>query len=218
MSHPLAHASFVDHRRRYILLVGMFDALDHAGVRPVAPPLLHSLWYLANALAPAWRLEPFDAAVLKTGQQPYFPMLQRDLDALVGMGMLTVCGLVLDETHKRLHGRFALNRTFANPVLRAMAAIAEEADLLEFLAEVVQALNRLTDDEQRVGMTADATYADPNVDVGSVVDLGEWIEPGGATKTAQILDRIEALAGRELLPAERMDIYVDHLGRRLRHG
>ncbi|HSD16069.1 MAG TPA: hypothetical protein VLC71_02260 [Thermomonas sp.] len=218
MSHPLAHASFVDHRRRQIILVGLFDALDRAGVRPVSPTLLHSLWYLSNALAPAWALEPFDAAVLKTSRQPYFPMLQRDLDALVGMGMLKVSGLVMSDGNKGLQGQFVLHREFATPVLDVMESIVEEADLLEFLSEVVQALNRLGEDDQRFGMTADATYGDPRIDVGNVVDLGEWIENGAMTKTAEVLAHIGALAGRELLPAERMDIYLDHLGRRLRRG
>lgn len=218
MNEALVHASFVDSRRRHIVLVGLFDALDWAGIRPVAPAQLNALWYLSNALAPAWRLAPFDAAVLKTERQPYFPLLQRDIDALVGMGMLRVSSFVVDEDSGHIEGSFALNRTFADPVLELMRTIPEEADLLSFLAEVVQALNRLTDDEQRTGLAEDATYADPRVGVGNVVDLGEWMERDGITRTAEILQRIEVLAGEELLPAQRMDIYVDHLGRRLRHA
>ncbi|MEJ5207696.1 hypothetical protein [Denitratimonas sp. CY0512] len=218
MSEALAHASFVDSRRRHIVLVGLFDALDWAGIRPVAPAQLNALWYLANALAPAWRLAPFDAAVLKTERPPYFPMLQRDLDALVGMGMLDVAGLEMDAQRSRMEGRFALNRSFADPVLAIMRTVQEEADLLEFLGEVVQALNRLTDAEQRTGLVEDATYADPDVDIGNVVDLGEWLEHGGLTRTADVLERIEALAGEDLEPAQCMDIYLDHLGRRLRHA
>lgn len=216
MSRILAHASFVDHRRRHSLLVGIFDALDLAGIRPVAPSLLHAVWYLANALAPAWRLEPFDAAILKTGRQPYFPMLQRDVDTLVGMGMLTVTRLEIDRVANRLHGLFELNRTFANAVLQQMRAIEEEADLLEFLAEVVQALNRLSEIDQQTGLSEDATYA--RAEIGNVVDLGEWIERSGLTPTAEVLTRIETLAGEDLMPAECMEIYVDHLGRRLRRG
>lgn len=217
MSEALTHASFVDSRRRHILLVGLFDAMDWAGIRPVAAAQVNALWYLTNALAPAWHLAPFDAAVLKTERQPYFPMLQRDVDALVGMGMLQVTDLEMDAQRSRMQGRFALNRTFADPVLAIMRTVPEEADLLEFLAEVVQALNRLTDAEQRTGLVEDATYADPHVGVGNVVDLGEWLEYGGHTRTADILKRIETLAGEDLDPAQCMDIYLDHLGRRLRH-
>ncbi|MDO5506326.1 MAG: hypothetical protein Q4F49_08590 [Pseudoxanthomonas suwonensis] len=218
MSESLTHASFVDSRRRHIVLVGLLDALDWAGIRPVAPAQLNALWYLANTLAPAWRLAPFDAAVLKTERQPYFPMLQHDVDAMVGMGMLQVVDLEMDAQRSRMQGRFALNRGFADPVLAIMRTVPEEADLLEFLAEVVQALNRLTDTEQRTGLVADATYADPNLEVGNVVDLGEWLEHGGHTRTAEVLERIEALAGEDLEPAQCMDIYLDHLGRRLRHA
>lgn len=218
MSEALTHASFVDSRRRHIVLVGLMDAMDWAGIRPVSPAHLNALWYLANALAPAWRLAPFDAAVLKTERQPYFPILQRDVDALVGMGMLQVVGLEMDPQRSRIQGRFALNRSFADPVLAVMRTVPEETDLLEFLAEVVQALNRLTDVEQRTGLVADATYADPNLEVGNVVDLGEWLEYGGHTRTAEVLKRIEALAGEDLEPAQCMDIYLDHLGRGLRHG
>lgn len=218
MNHPLAHASFVDHRRRHILLVGLFDALDQAGIRPVAPSLLHSLWYLANALAPVWRLQPFDAAVLKTGQQPFFPMIQRDLDALVGMGMLEVCSLVASESQARMQVSFALNRRFADPVLTIMLSIPEEKDLLVFFVEVVQSLSRLSESQQRIGMSEDASYGDPGIDVGNVVDLGEWLKRGATTKTSDVLTRIQALSGGDLLPAECMDIYMDHLGRRLSLG
>lgn len=218
MTAPLSHASFVDSRRRHILLVGLFDAFDRAGVRPVAPPLLHAAWYLANALAPAWRLAPFDAAVLKTGRQPYFPMLQRDVDALTGMGMLTVLSLTIDPATSQLQGNFALNRDFADRVLAMMTRIPEEAELLDFLLEIVQALNRLATGDQQTGLSADASYADPRIDVGNVVDLGEWIERGGITRTGQVLLRIQGLADLNLLPAECMEIYMDHLDRGLNRG
>jgi hypothetical protein len=132
--------------------------------------------------------------------------------------MLTVLRLAVDPATSQLQGHFALNRVFADRVLAMMAKIPEEADLLEFLLEVVQALNRLATGHQRTGLSADASYADPKVDVGNVVDLGEWIERGGVTRTGEVLHRIQTLADSDLLPAECMDIYMDHLERGLRRG
>lgn len=218
MSTPLTHSSFVDVRRRHILVVGIFDALDRSGVRPVSASLLHTIWYLANALAPAWRIKPFDAALLKTERQPYFPSLQNDLEHLVGMGMLVVATLTPEISRDRLQAKFALNPIFADRVLATMRGIEEEADILFFLDEIVQASNRLSEAEQGAALTKDATYGDPGVDTGSVVDLGEWLKADQVTPTADVLHRIASISERNMQPAELMDIYVDHLGRRLRHG
>lgn len=217
MSRTLAHSSFVDSRRRYSVLIGLMHELDQSNIRDVTLPLLHSLWYLTNALTPIWRIKPFDAAVLKTERQPFFPMLQRDVDALVGMGVLRVTQFTLDPCHARLRGCFALHHPFSQPVVDMMRAIPEERDLLDYLGEVVQAFERLTAAERVESSGEDATYSDPGIDYGNVVDLGEWIDRGGTTATARILERIDA-AGHDLLPIERMEIYVDHLGRRLRSG
>ena len=218
MIRTLAHSSFVDVRRRHVLIVGLFDALDRAGLRPVSAGQLHTLWYLLNALAPVWRLQPFDAALLKTDREPYFPNIQSDLDRLVGMGILVVTRLIPSTDQARLKGLFALNRNFADPVLTAMREIEEESNILQFLDEVVQASNRLTQTEQKVALAKDATYGDQSVDTGNVIDLGEWLAHDRSTPTAEVLEVIERVSGRSMLPAELMEIYVDHLGRRLRNG
>lgn len=218
MNTLLTHSSFVDVRRRHTLVVGIFDALDRSGFRPVPANHLHMIWYLANALAPAWRIKPFDTALLKTERQPYFPSLQSDLEHLVGMGLLAVTALAPQVSEGRLQATFALNRVFADRVLSAMWEIEEEANILLFLDEVVQASNRLSEVEQDIALTEDATYGDPGVDDGNVVDLGEWLKADQVTPTADVLRRIANISDREMKPAELMDVYVDHLGRRLRHG
>lgn len=213
-----AYASFVDPRRRHAVLVGLFDAVERSGARPVDSRLMHTLWYLSNALAPAWGLPPFDSAVLKTEGQPYFPSLQLDIDSLVGMGMLVVAEIRTVDEEQRMQGRFVLNRQFADRVLAVMREIPEDRDLLEFLDDVVQAANRLSGGEQVVALTEDATYGDPGVDSGTVIDLGLWARRDATTPTQYILDRLRSVAGRDLMPAELMEMYVDHLGRRLRNG
>jgi hypothetical protein len=218
MIKALAHSTFVDVRRRQILIVGLFDALDKAGLRPVSARQLHTLWYLSNALAPVWRLQPFDAALLKTDREPYFPNIQSDLDRLVGMGMLVVTQLIPSTDQTRLQGLFALNRNFADPVLATMREIEEESNILQFLGEVVQASNRLTQAEQKFALSKDATYGDVRVDAGNVIDLGEWLAHDRSTPTAEVMEVIHRVSGRKMLPAELMEIYVDHLGRRLRNG
>lgn len=218
MNTPLTHSSFVDIRRRHTLVVGIFDALERSGIRAVSANLLHTIWYLSNALAPAWSIKPFDAALLKTEHQPYFPSLQSDLEHLVGMGMLTVTKLAPQVSQGRLQAKFALNRLFADRVLSTMLEIEEEANILLFLEEVIQASNRLSEAEQDIALTEDATYGDPGIDTGNVVDLGEWLKADQVTPTADVLQRIANISDREMKPAELMDIYVDHLGRRLHNG
>lgn len=218
MSSLLTHSSFVDIRRRHTLIIGIFDALDRSGVRPVPANLLHAIWYFTNALAPAWRIKPFDTALLKTQRQPYFPNLQVDLDNLVGMGVLIVTTLAPQVSQGRLQAKFALNRRFADRILSTMWEIEEEANILLFLDEVVQASNRLGDAEKGMALTKDATYGDPGVDNGNVIDLGEWLKADQMTPTADVLQRISRISEREMKPAELMDIYVDHLERRLQHG
>lgn len=213
-----AYASFVDPRRRQAILIGLFDAVERSGTRPVDSRLMHTLWYLSNALAPAWGLSPFDSAVLKTEGQPYFPNVQLDIDSLVGTGMLAVAELQTVDGEQRMQGRFVLNRHFADRVLNVMRDIPEDRDLLDFLDDVVQSANRLSGVEQAVALTQDATYGDPGVDSGSVIDLGLWTRRDATTPTQYILDRLRIAAGRDLLPAELMEMYVDHIGRRLRNG
>lgn len=213
-----AHAVAIDPRRRQIVLIALFDSLERSGVSPIQSQQLHTLWYLANALAPAWGLTAFDSAVLKTEGQPYFPGVQDDLDWLVGMGMLVVVDLMPLSDARRLQGRFALNRAFADRVLSVMLEIEEDANLRNFLDDVVQAANRLTDLEQQTALSQDATYGDPGIDTGNVVDLGQWLVRGAVTPTETILNQLRALADRDLQPAELMEMYVDHLGWRLRNG
>lgn len=212
-----SYASFVDPRRRQIILIGLFDALERSGTRPVQSRQMHTLWYLANALAPAWGLQPFDSALLKTEAQPYFPAVQAEIDGLVGMGILVVAELGAGADDQRLQGRFVLNRGFTTRILETMRSIPEDSDLLDFLDDVVQATNRLSNVEQAVALTQDATYGDPRVDTGSVIDLGRWAKRDSTTPTEYIFGRLQAAAGRNLLPAELMELYMDHLGWRLRN-
>lgn len=212
------HAKVARPLRRQIVLIGLFDALERSGVRPIEAKQLHTLWYLTNALATAWGLLPFDTALLKTDRQPYFPSVQSDIDELVGMGMLVVVDLTPVNDGGRLQGRFALNREFSEPVLEVMGTIKEDAELLNFLDDVVQAANRLTDLEQQIALSQDATYGDPGIDAGNVIDLGQWLSRDATTPTEFILNRLRSVAGRDLRPAELMELYVDHLGWRLRHG
>lgn len=213
-----SYGSYVDPRRRQIILIGLIDAVERSGTRPVEAKRMHTLWYLANALAPARGLAPFDAAVFKTDKQPYFPGVQADIDSLVGRGLLAVADLATTDDGLRIQGRFVVNRDFCDRVLSSMRGIPEEANLLDFLDDVVQATNRLSDVEQAVALTQDATYGDPRVDTGNVVDLGRWIHPDATTPTQYVLAKLQSVAGRKLKPAELMELYMDHLGWRLRNG
>jgi hypothetical protein len=69
------------------------EALERTGGTPIDTRTLHAFAFFANVLSPLWDLEPLDGSILKDQHGPYYPALQRELDALVGDGLVTVVSL-----------------------------------------------------------------------------------------------------------------------------
>jgi hypothetical protein len=113
---------------------------------------------------------------------------------------------------KRYHvvAAYRLRRAFVQAALdRHRQVCPEEALFLRELASAYSVLN-----DQQLGRAAleDARYADRSVDIDNVIDFGEWDSP------ARNFSRNAALAfapGRRLQPAERLYLYLDHLGSRV---
>jgi hypothetical protein len=218
--HVLDRHSPVDSRRRWLRIIGIIDACEWAGLTPVATPMLHTIAYLADALSPVWSLDPMDATVLKRSAGPYYPELQQDVDRLIGIGVLQVAALIVSTSEQGelgLNPKFKLNPTFGPRILSALKDMPDESDVLRFLSQVVQAYSRLSDDQMTVAMTQDATYGDPTIETGEVIDLGEWVA-AGSTTSARAAERLNDVADEPLEPAETIELYVDHIIRRVVHA
>src|SRR5262245_59310808 len=119
------HSERIPALRRRVRLLVLLDAAEQAGLAPIKILHLHSFAYLSNVLAPVWEFVPLDGKILKRRGGPYYPALQRDLDALVGKGMVVITGLahLRDEERRwRLEGSYRLNREFSGRSLLHFAS------------------------------------------------------------------------------------------------
>ena len=75
---------------RRLRLISLLAISEESGLTPAPISNIHLLAYLTDALAPVWHLPVLDGQLLKRRRQPFFPSMQRDLDRLVGMGIVRV--------------------------------------------------------------------------------------------------------------------------------
>ncbi len=205
-------------RRRVRLLV-LLDAAEAAGLVPLKIIHLHAFAYLSNVLAPVWDMPALDGKLLKRRGGPFYPALQRDLDRLVGMGVVVITGLghVCDDDGRwRLEGAYRLNRALARDVLAQLATYDDERRFVAFVQELAYALSALSDEDLDLAVSEDATYSDPLVSVGNVVDFEEWRRTNYSANAARYFDRLIP-GGASATPGEKLHLYVRHLHRRI-HG
>ena len=205
--------SFDDLRRRVRLLL-LLDGSERAGIAPMQVHRLHTYAYLSNVLAPVWKADVFDGRLLKRRSGPFYPALQRDLDRLVGLGLVTISDLahtVDRDGQWRLAGAFSLNRRLAENVLAEINRLPEERNLSAFLLEMAYALSALTDSELDDLPSEDPTYADANISYGNVVDFGEWRTLNYSANAAQ---HFASLSDHATL-GDLVHLYVRHLRRRI---
>lgn len=205
--------------RRSVRLVVLIDAAERAGIAPVAVHRLHTLAYLSNVLAPVWDIPVLDGKLLKERGGPFYPLLQQDLDRLVGTGVALISNLdyIQDQYGRwRLDGCYRLNRLFGDRILACVNGFAEEQRLISFIQELTYAVSALSDDDTDKATTEDATYADPVVDFGNVVDFAEWQQRNYAANAARQFDRLLP-GGARASSGEKLHFYIRHLHERI-HG
>lgn len=204
--------------RRQIRVVSILAAAHEAGIAPVPAGQLHTIAYLADAMAPVWGLKIFDAHLLKRREGPMSPALQHDADLLVARGVVFADSVrhVPDEgTSWRLDARYSLNLGLAAPILAAAASFPQQATQLAFVEEVVNAVAGLGLDGISRATSTDAAYSDVVVDFGGLLDLG-----GSQAETnlsAQVALRFGHLSSpsTRLTSAEMVHLYVRELYSRL---
>jgi hypothetical protein len=203
-------------RQQAVRVLVLLDALARTGITPAKARALHELAYLANVLSPVFNLTPADAKLLKRASGPYYPELQLAVDRLVGKGLVEAQGLKYEQVEEderyRVVASYRLHRPRVQAALdRHVSVLPEEA---LFLHELASAYSALSDDQLGCAALQDARYADKSVDVDNVIDFGEYDSP------AKNFSRNAALAfapGRQLQPAERLYLYLGHLGERVSH-
>ncbi|ANB01986.1 hypothetical protein [Ectothiorhodospira sp. BSL-9] len=211
---PDEHFASLARRTRLLILLSTAEV---AGLTPIPILKLHAFAYLSNVLAPVWELHPLDGKILKRRGGPFYPRLQLDLDRLVGFGLAHISGLdhLEDEGHRwRLEGSYQLYARLANPVLRQILEFPEEDRTHKFIQELAYALAALDEAEFCGALAEDATYADPLIDSGKIVDFAEWRDVNFSANAASSFDRLVA-NGRGMTSGEKIHLYVRHLHRKM---
>lgn len=206
--------------RRRVRLVIILDAAERAGLAPLPIMRLHTIAYLANVLAPVWDMPAIDGKILKRQGGPFYPALQQDLDRLVGQGVVAVSNLTHVDTGKgrwRLEGTYKLVGEMAQPILVFLEELADERRAAQFVRELVLALSALSDQEIDAVGREDATYADPRVGLGNVVDFGEWSKQNSSANAAERFASILPTQSH-VSASEKVHLYVRHLQRRMANG
>lgn len=203
--------------RRSIRLLSILRCAHDAGFDPVPGAAVHTIAYLADALSPVWGLPFLDAHVLKQRTRPNFPSLQRDLDVLVGRGVVEVCDLSVSpeaSAESPITASFSLT-PLAGPPLNLILASEYFLRQYEFVREVTYAAAALGPEGLAGIGTVDASYADPFADVGSVIELGQPSSSGRTT--AEVAEKFRDLApDADLTDSQLVHLYLRHLYSRLR--
>jgi len=204
--------------QRRIRVVSILDAAERAGLTPLPLLQLHTIAYFADALAPVWGLRILDAQLLKRREGPMSPLLQRDVDSLVGSGVVTASSVryVLDdEGGWRLDAMYSTNPEFALRILNAAAAFEEHAKQLNFVQEVVFSISALGPEVIYDATASDAAYGDSLIDIGGLLDIAS----AGSlmNQTARIAVRFGELMhpNVDLSNAEMVHLYVRELYKRI---
>jgi hypothetical protein len=165
-----------------------------------------------------WGLRILDAQLLKRREGPTSPLVQRDIDRLVGEGVINASSVrhAADaEGLWRLDAAYSLNGELADPILAAARSFHDFALELDYLREVVFALSSLGAIGIAGASAADASYGNELVDLGGMVDIAG--DSSQENLTAQVATRFGELMHPDiaLSDSEKVHLYVRELYRRL---
>ncbi|WP_409141903.1 hypothetical protein [Cellulosimicrobium sp. RS] len=206
-------------------LVQILSACAEVGMVPVTGAVVHVFAYLTDALAPVWHLPIVNAQLLKRESRPFFPVLQRDLDGLVGSGVVVVDALDYGRESSngwRLAAWYRLNADAARPVLELSSELDSQAASATFVREVVLAGSGLGDDELNAIGRLDAAYSNEITDIGEVLDLetqeGGFGARAEVNQSAAVAVRLGELASASFVmsDSELIHMYIRHLYSRAR--
>ena len=216
--------------KQRVRVVQLLEAAERAGITPIPARRLHGYAYLADVLSPVWDLQPFDGKVLKVKHGPHYPDLQREVDRLVVMGLITASRLRYVSRAKSgplVDADYTINfeSSHLQPILSAIGARGadqtldvRDSEIHTFLVELACAIATVPDDEIDSAASVDATYADERIYYSNVVDFGNWsTNVLKDNLSLAVTDRFNKfLPGRAKLSAgEKLYLYASFLGRRV---
>lgn len=203
-----------------VRVLRLLRALIDSGLEEVSLEDFHAFAFFAEALAPVWDVQSPLSDVLKEEDGPHYPALQRELDRLVGYGLVTVSRLTSEDRggRWRLDVAFSINIKAAAAVLDVADAMPDEdMNAAEFLTELAFSFADipvgLRDDAARV----DAAWSAPSATSGRLISLsGERgrSKPGNYSTDAARHFQTFAPDGVTLTPAEQTSLYMSLMKRR----
>ncbi len=200
---------------RWAWMLLLLDASERAGLTPIDTPRLHRLAYFANCLAPVYDLPVADGKIMKFVRGPYYPDFQWDIDRLVAMGLMS---LRTFEPFEDVHGWwFSASYVVPPTALEHIPFIRESprlARIHDFQVELASAFADMPDEVQMTSGERDATYADPTVPEGALIDFAEWTtrQQNYSNQAAQAVSNYSPL-GLRLLARDRIHLYFRYLQR-----
>lgn len=204
-----------------VRVVRLIAALIEAGMEEVTLEDFHAFAFFADALAPVWGNLPPLGDVLKDEDGPHYPALQRELDFLVGRGLVTVSHLSPDDRG----GRWRLDIAFSLDLDGAQAWLSivdqmpdEDQGLAGFLAELAYNFIEIPTGSRDDAARVDAAWSAPETSVGRFIEL-DGRSPTGRTvpnHSVEAARRFQAYApdGVVLTPAEQTSLYMSLMRRR----
>jgi hypothetical protein len=198
---------------RRVWVLCLVDAVEQAGLTPIRSDRLHRLAFLANCLSPTYGLDPLDGKIYKYRSGPLYPDIQWDLDRMAMQGLIQIA----DIAQIPVSGitLFAANYSMQQKGIEIVQEFARAPQICRrcaFLAEVAAAFGSLRGDNQEFAALKDATYDDPDMATGDLIDFAEWQDRNFSTKTANAFGQF--VPGRlPLNNRDRLYLYFRYLDR-----
>ncbi|MCJ9749670.1 hypothetical protein MOV61_02930 [Neorhizobium sp. BETTINA12A] len=204
-----------------VRVVRLIDALVKAGLEDVTLEDFHAFAFFADALAPVWGTLPPLGEVLKDEDGPHYPALQRELDFLIGRGLVTVSHLSPDDRG----GRWRLDIGFSLDLERASSWLTvagqmpdEDPGLAAFLADLAYNFVEIPIGSRDDAARVDAAWSAPETSVGRFIELDGRSPSGrrGLNHSVEAARHFQAYAseGVVLTPAEQTSLYMSLVRRR----
>lgn len=205
--------SLLRYQVRSLMIVRAFE---RGALYPVPLDAIHTVSYLADALATSWRLKPLDNAVLKTQWVPRSQPLQTAVDRLTGMGLIraTKVEYVVRDSRHALQAEYAVDLDRAADVFAVLDGDSEWIAENTAIGEISFAVTAMGRERAPRAVLVDASYSDPLLDNNNVLSLSSGIddEPTRTESAGRSLGAIaKERVGHALTPAELTSLYVRHL-------
>jgi hypothetical protein len=182
--------------------VSLLAAMEVAGFVPAKRARIHALFFLTNALAPAYGDSPQIGMVMNHPRGPYYPEVDWHLARLSVQMVLKVSNL---RFYRDAHGPWASSDFRITEHGAAQIAVLKAITLwqkrIEFLSDVTRGLARLDNECIDPAVRADDTYERPGAKYRDVYAFGI----GESNYTIRRLSRLRAAAPHGL-PFSRQDL------------